>query len=232
VKIYILTLSLFASSVVLAGEPDPKAGNYWLGYSTNQLNMATVNLGNIVDKVPTVATETGANLMKGLLSECPKDKQMEIGGNLMKGALREMNPEERQQIAYDLSKGALEAGASVAGAGLVMAKDAIVAKTAATAVAAKGAAVAAAPVVAVGTFAAFGIVYAMTEGITSYSTNSFNRCLSTNFNSRALNGNGVPQRCESPERRLAEWDRKAHKSVLDKYKTMKSTGEKPKGEYL
>ncbi len=212
-KIYIFTISLVASSVVLAGEPDPKAGSYWLGYSTNQLNMAAVTLGTAVDKAPTVAIETGANLMKGLLSELPKEKQLEIGANLMKGALLEMNPQERQQIAFDLTKGALEAGVAVAGAGLVAAKDVIIAKTVETAVSAKAATIAGATVSApyVAGAAAVGVV-----GYGSYWVyNDFRRfmkpleeydqCLNQHINCPDLNARGFPKRCDSPARKVSHY---------------------------
>ena len=51
---------------------------------------------------------------------------------------------------------------------------------------------------------------------------NFRRCLNQHFDGKDLNERGFPRQCESPERRLSQWNRERSIATLERFKANQS----------
>ena len=58
--------------------------------------------------------------------------------------------------------------------------------------------------------------------VTDHKDRNFRRCLNEHFDGKDLNERGFPRRCESPERRLSQWNRERSIATLERFKANKS----------
>jgi len=198
----------------------------------------------VQDVVQNQVQQFTSNAAKGAFEQFTSEKQLEIGANIAQGIFDKFTPQKQAEIGATLGasfgdefgKHVVE-GIATGVTGLAAASGkAIAAKASATVtatkVAAMGTATSAKATIVAGLaspaapFVIGGVVIGGAAvgggyGAYKYRENNFRRCINRNFGGQ-LNAEGFPERCESPERRLAWWSKYASDEIVGRYKVERS----------